>query len=521
MIRITPFGGETPKIDASLLQNGSAQRALDIKLEEGTLLPIRQPRVVEQLTSSAMTIYLNGDDWLSWPAVVNVAPAPIAEDRLYVTGDGAPKIIAGDVTYPLAVPAPSRALIASLGAGTVNPDQSQTILYTYTWVTTLDEESEPAPLSNELLWSQGINVTLTGFIAPPAGRPIDRMRIYRSQTGALGDTLLYLIKERAVSTASFVDISGDNPIQEQLPSLDYNQPPAGLSGLVAMPNGMMAGFVGKRLYFCEPYRPHAWPEKYILTTDYEIVGLGVFGSAVAVMTVGQPYIVAGTAPDTMTMERIEVNLPCVSARGIVDLGYSIAYPSPEGLVTIGTGGAQLVSRALISRDQWQKLKPASFVAGSFAGRYMAAYTAGAVTSVLIIDLTGEQPFITYASDHATAMFNDIATGSLYYVRGAQILEWDAIDSPPGSYTWRSKRFVHGGHINYGVFQADADPLDGAAPAFTARLYADGALKATVTRPNDVCRLPSGFLARVWEVELVSNMKVRAIALASSPSELAL
>ncbi|MGL1400235.1 hypothetical protein ACSTI4_24935, partial [Vibrio parahaemolyticus] len=76
----------------------------------------------------------------------------------------------------------------------------------------------------------------------------------------------------------------------------YNPPPAGLRGLTAMPNGMMAAFDGKDLYFCEPYLPHAWPASYTLTTDFPIVGLGAFGTSLVVMTTGNLYLVSGTAP---------------------------------------------------------------------------------------------------------------------------------------------------------------------------------------------------------------------------------
>lgn len=516
-IRLSSFSGEIPRVDARLLNPSAAQRAVGVKLEEGTLMPLRARALVETLAEPAMTIYLHEGDWLSWAAVVDVVPGPVAADRLYITGDGAPKLRVGGDVYPLAMMRPAAAPGAALVSGTPDPELSSTILYAYTWVTEFDEESEPSSLSNGLLWSPGLSVTLSGFSAVPTGRAIDRMRIYRSQTSALGETQLFLIHERAAGTSNFVDDVDANPVQEQLASLDYNPPPSGLTGLVAMPNGMMAGFVGKRLYFCEPYRPHAWPEKYSLSVDYEIVGLGVFGASLAVMTKGQPYIVAGTAPDTMSMERLEVSLPCIASRGIVDLGFSVAYPSPDGLVVISSSGAQLVSRQLMTRDQWLALNPASFVGGLFSGRYLAAYDTGPGGGIIIVDLTGEQPFITRVEDRADAMYADIRTGTLYMLVDDKIHEWDAIGAEPGTFTWRSKLFVLPGPSNFGAFQADGVAAD--APDFAARIYADGALFATISQLNEMARLPAG-LAREWEVEIESNCKVTAFAFAGSPSELA-
>lgn len=517
-IRIAGFSGEIPRLDARLLANSAAQRAENVKLEEGTLQPLRERALVETLGAAAMTIYLHEEDWLSWAGVVDVVPGPVAADRLYITGDGAPKLRVGVDTYPLAVARPDDAPAVALVSGTIDPDLSSTILYAYTWVTEFDEESEPSTLSNGLLWSPGLSVNVTGFSAVPSGRAIDRMRIYRSQTSALGETILYLIHERAAGTGAFVDDVDANPIQEQLPSLDYNTPPAGLTGLVAMPNGMMAAFVGKRLYFCEPYRPHAWPEKYSLSVDYEIVGLGVFGATLAVMTKGQPYIVSGTAPDTMSMERLEVSLPCIAARGIVDLGFSVAYPSPDGLVVISSGGAQLVSRTLMTRDQWLRMNPASFVAGQFSGRYLASYQLGLVKRIIVVDLTGEQPFITRADDYADSMYTHIGTGALYILQGDDIYEWDPLTADPGAYVWRSKRFVLPAPVNFGAFLAEG--MEALDPSFAARVYADGDLVTTIGAFNAVARLPGGFLATNWEIEVESNCKVTALALGFSPSELA-
>ena len=516
-VKIASFSGEIPRVDARLLGATNAQRAENVKLEDGTLTPLRAKQLVETLPSPAQTIFLNGDDWLSWAMPVNVVPAPIAANRLYVTGDGAPQILANGDTYSLAVPAPTAAPVVALAAGTPDPDLSSTILYAYTWVTAFDEESEPSALSNSLLWSPGLSVNVTGFSAVPAGRAIDRQRIYRSQTSALGETILYLIHERPAGDTDFLDDVDANPIEEQLVSVDYNPPPADLSGLVAMPNGMMAAFVGKSLYFCEPYRPHAWPEKYILSMDYPIVGLGVFGSSLAVLTTGQPYIVSGTAPDTMSMEKLELSLPCIAARGIVDLGFSVAYPSPDGLVVISSSGAQLVSRNLITRDQWQRLAPASFVSGLFSGRYLASYDDGTDTGILIIDLTGDQPFITRVPEAADAMFTRIESGALYMLMGDDIYEWDAPSAAPGLFTWRSKKFVQPADVNFAVFQALG--VAAADPTFAAAIYADGALIATITRLNAVDRLPGGFLAREWEIEVQSNCQLTSLALGFSPTEL--
>ena len=153
------------------------------------------------------TIYLYNGKWLGWENFVNVEPAPVADNRLYVTGDGKPKIIVNGETYDLAVARPTSKVTATV-SGTPDPALSSTVLFAYTWVTEFDEESEPSDLSDGVLWSPSLTITLNGFATAPTNRAINRMRIYRSQTSSLGDTTLYFIAELPASTTSFVYDNG-------------------------------------------------------------------------------------------------------------------------------------------------------------------------------------------------------------------------------------------------------------------------------------------------------------------------
>jgi hypothetical protein len=575
-IRIASFAGEIPKLIPRLLNQNYAQIAQNTKLENGALVPIRRGKYMHRMPFDCKTIYLYNGEWLGWENFVNVEPAPVASDRLYVTGDGKPKIIVGGVTYDLAVARPTSKVTAVV-SGTPDPALSSTVLFAYTWVTEFDEESEPSDLSDGVLWSPSLSITVSGFSAPPTGRAVNRMRIYRSQTSALGQTTLYFIAERAASTANFVYDQATYPMNEVIPSTDYNPPPDDLQGLVSLPNGFMAAFSGKKIYFCERYRPHAWPEKYVMTVDYPIVGLGVFGSAVAVLTQGMPYVMQGTSPDAMTSQRLEVNLPCVSANSIVDLGYSVAYASPQGLVTISQSGAVVASAALMTVDQWKEIQPDSFIAGQYAGRYMVSYNYTDATGIdrrgmVVFDLSGAQPFIVRVSDDADAMYFELGTGRLFLLRNSRdVYEWDAIGEPYGEQVWRSKKFVMQAFTNYGCIMVEGEdvmtsaqkaqemtrnaeiralnrqmldndetggtinalalnmfPLAGSLlqpiseneQSFSVAVYADDQLITTVFHMNTPIPLPSGFTARTWEVEVRGNQMVTAIVLAYTPMDIA-
>jgi len=54
---------------------------------------------------------------------------------------------------------------------------------------------------------------------------------------------------------------------------------------------------------------------------------------------------------------------------------------------------------------------------------------------------------------------------------------------------------------------------------SVNVYADGVLRATVSRVNRMARLPSGFKAQKWEIEVTGDMPVEQVTLATSGAEL--
>lgn len=580
IIKLIGFTGEIPRTQARLLPDQASQRAFNTRLTSGDLQPIRKSRF--QYAFAGMppqgysTIYKHGDDWFGWVGIVNAAPGPVASDRLYYTGDGAPKMWVAGTEYDLAVPAPTAALSAVVSGTPSGAGLSETRLYVYTFVTDFDEESEPCPISNEVVWEDGQIVTLSGFQAAPAGRNITKQRIYRSQSSTSGTTL-YFIAERGASTGNFVDNLPATAINEPLPSLDWNAPPDELEGLIAMPNGMMAAFVGKDLYFCEPYHPHAWPEKYVLTMDYPIVGLGAFGTTIVVATTGNPYLVTGTAPENMQQEKMELNLPCINASGIADLGYAVAYPSNDGLVTVSSAGPVIATSNLFTREAWQRINPATIRAGQNDGRYLAAYRYTDAKNTeysgsIILDLAGRENTLSRTAIYPSAFFYDITESKLFYLDGSSVYEWDAIGEANEIQSWRSKPYILpkpanmgailveadigltddeiaaieaeaaaimaenevlfdapgtlGGEVNaaaVNVFEVNGDilkPVPTVSQTCTVNVYADGELVASVSKLNNMARLPSGFLAQQWEVEVTGDMLVKQVTLAGTGAELA-
>lgn len=561
-IGIANFQGEIPRLHPRLLPENFAQTAVNTRLKDGTISPVRRTRLVDQVTPESLSFVQFNQQWLAFPTMVDAAVGPVAQERLYYTGDGAPKMRVATTVYPLRLnppaAAPSLTLLSAAGA---NPES---VVYCYTFVTGFGEESPPSPLSAAVLVTPSVTVRLTGFSAEPVGRNVTHRRIYRSQTSSTGVTDLYFVAEIPVATTTYDHDIVAQPLQEVLPSADYDPPPDALTGLVSLPNGIMAAFSGRELYFSEPFQPHAWPIKYSLTLDNEIVGLAAFASTLVVLTSVTPYIVQGTHPSNMIMERVDKNMPCLSRRGIVDLGYAAFFPTTEGLGMITGSGSNIITSNLFTRDQWQGLSPDTFVADQYDGRYVFTYVAEAVDQfdcgtpadpgvnvfdggapgplaggstltytfgvfnsvfgiqrVGMIDVSGQEPFFIQSDvDVPTSMYFDAARGDLYMlVNGQDVVQWDSLLSPSSTAIWRSRLYQLPTPISFGAVIVESDENAVGDNTLKCRVYADGQLQREVIVANQIMRLPGNKLSSRWEIEVESNFPISAIRMAGSMEEL--
>lgn len=562
---ITGFKGKVPALHDRALPENFAVEAINARFRSSILEPIGGMTPVANIAGPAATIHLFNGTWLSWSNIVDAVPAPIAENRLYYTGDGAPKVRDAGTIYGLALPAPTGApTVANLSAP--DPALIETCLFSYTFVTSMGEESKPSPASAGLDTATGTVVRINGFSAAPAGRAIVARRIYRSITSAAGVTGFYFVTEIPLATTSFDHNIATLPLGEALPSAGYDTPPDGLLGLTAMPNGMMAAFVGKDVYFCEPYRPHAWPEAYVMTVDYPVVGLCAFGSYLAVLTSGTPYVMQGTHPESMASEKLDAAVPCLSRRGIVDIGMAAYFPSTEGLMQISASGMMNVTASLFTRDQWLGFSPDTISAERQGGSYVFLRTVsafpdyyggsatgwGSTPSDLIggnagmmgyagdfselsggsaasaygqqqlglIETAEKQPFLVDLDGASPlAMHNDTASGNLYMLGadGLTVSLWDDRNAAQPAATWRSKRLTTPFPESFSVLLVKADRKLVLGDTFAARVYANDRLVSTVTKANEPVRIAAA-LAEEWVVEVESSVGIVAVTLAQSVDE---
>lgn len=540
------FKGEIPRLNPRLLPEGAAQTAINCEFASGSLEPLRADAVASTGTG-IVDFYNHNGTFLTFSKRTSVAPGPVATDRLYImaTGEDAKmRVMPAGTEYPLALPTPSAPITVTIEtAATANeptyqvdafgdpvldaagnqivlaeaaPLTVETMIFVHTWVSIFDEESLPSPVSAPLDVTEGSTVRLAFPDGAPVGSRVNRKRVYRSVTSATGTTDYFFIKELNEASGAYVyDPAVDQP-QEVLPSTFYDPPVSGLEGLTAMNNGMMAGFKGKDLYFCEPFQPHAWPSAYSLKTDFPIVGLAAFGNALAVLTTGQPHICNGTAPENMIMDRLEINAPCISAASIVDMGYSALYATNDGIASISTGGAEIVTRNLFTREQWRAMAPANVSAGHYDGAYVFTYTDGEDARTGMLQFS-EGPFFVTTDTVASVLRHDLPTGDLYYSTASGIVEFDLASGAYRALTWRSKLYDVLSHTPFAVLLVEGEALH-EAPAFSAKVYRDGVLFHTITALNSPERLPAG-LGRTWELEITGKVRVTRAVMAGSVEEI--
>ena len=254
--------------------------------------------------------------------------------------------------------------------------------YVYTYVTDWGEESAPSPASELVTVDQNDTVTVVPT-APPGGRNVVGWRLYRSSTTNVGSAY-QLVEDTLAANAildgvvfDYYDIGGltytdskkQSELQESLQTLTWVEPDSRMAGLVGLPNGIMAGYFDKTVCFSEPFAPYAWPIEYQLTTEYRIVGLGVFGQTLVVLTEGNPYYASGADSASMSLQKIESSQSCTSRRTVVSMEGGVVYASPDGLCLAGPDGVSLLTTGAFSREDWQDLDTESAFAGFHEGVY--------------------------------------------------------------------------------------------------------------------------------------------------------
>jgi hypothetical protein len=335
----------------------------------------------------------------------------------------------------------------------------------------------------------------------------------------------------------FVDDFDSRTLLDILVSDEYDAPPENLQGLTGIQNNILVGFVGNTLYFSEPGLPHAWPNRYTTPVGFDIVALAAIAGSLLVLTKGYPYLVAVTDPASgISISRIDVLYPCLSAKSTVTMGYGIVWSTNDGLAVYSpSSGATLITKLLYNNDTWTvDIDPNTVVAEYYGENYFASHSTGSFVFEQDAKVGG---FFVDTGPIFTASWYDTQTGKLYYTSGTlgDVSEWDDLTQPALTMEWKSKVIVTKDMLNLGAARVIADYSTvtstwedevvewnaaltnwNNADEIIFNLWVDKQLIFTTAVNNvDGFRLPTGYRTDTFEVGVEGNVRVRAIHLAET------
>jgi hypothetical protein len=415
--------------------------------------------------------------------------------------------------------------------------------YFYTFVNEYGEESAHSPITDVTAIDINSPVTL-GFSIPPVN--IDGycnptyIRIYRAGSNVKDDGSwegtsadFFLVDEIPFQSGNFTHLE-DTPSDcegESYTLCKSNPPPEDLENITSLPNGVLMGSSGNKLWFSEPWKFHAW--NCFMNLDDCVKAITVSGDSIYVATNGKPYVLdvapmdeEGGCKCCRRIVRIEESAPISCKRSLVTTPTGVLWASDVGLVKMTGGAIQIETHSHMAEDDWQKWYPNDLKAVYYKGAYFGfnsekGFIWHMITGIYSEEFLGENSRFSTLSLTPTAVFKT-EQNILYMVFDGDIYRWDNSDTFM-PYRWRTKLHTEGGLQNYScakvVFEKYLRTLKSPNPV-TFRLYADDKLmfvrNITCGKPF---RLPKGYDALNWEVEIESVEQVNEIHLATSMPEL--
>lgn len=406
--------------------------------------------------------------------------------------------------------------------------------YLVALVTDWGEESEPSPLSEmlELDANDKVQVMRPLLLSGETyqERHITKWRLYRSNTSGTA-AAWQLVAELGMEIHSFLDDKPSSELDSLQPQFTWAAPPYRqdgqhegllkpivgdnpyLRGLRGMPNGIMAGFIDNTVAFCEPYVPYAWPYEYQTTTEFPVVGLGVFGQTLFVGTTGNPYFITGAHSASMSAVKLDSNQSCASGRSIIGVQGGVIYASPDGLCLASHAGVQCITGQLITREDWQLMNPASMFAAEHEGVVYLFY-AGAGGGCLVYD--AESKKMGHVELRASAVWVDRFNDLMYVANDGQVLQcFGEASKRVGVWKTGIRTMPQQGALAWvKAYGAQTEE----APAIV-RLWGDGVLRHTATLTSlEPKRLPAGRWLE-YEIEIESAARLDRVVLCTTTQEL--
>lgn len=391
-----------------------------------------------------------------------------------------------DGTYKLQV----LASVNIIGDYKANPSTTY-MRYCLSYVTAWGEESGRGPIGEIVIRKPGQSVKLKNLTSGIDERGITALRLYRSYSaGGVSDFKMVAELPLAVSTWTseesvksgdvrsysgenyfcitdnsdaefdashwinlenweFLDTTADAELGVTL--LTAPGPPDNLQGLVSLPGGFFAGFAGKEVWFSEPGLPYSWPSKYMMSCKYDVVGLGVSGRDIVVLTTGQPELIAGYDPASMQKSTLSDNQSCLNVQGIASYKRGVVYPSPDGLMLVRGAFTTNLTANYYTVEQWRDLKPENLITEVADGKIYLFFP----SKTLIFNIAEGLQGLRRSSVLAQGVFYSTESDELLIIESDKLKVWSGSDTPLELH-WRSGVFRQEQRMKYNYARVYAD-----------------------------------------------------------------
>lgn len=387
------------------------------------------------------------------------------------------------------------------------------LYYVQSYVMDTGIEGPPSDLSPMVTKYPGQEVVISDLGG--AGTNTKYKRLYRSASTTKQADFFY-VDQIDDATTSYTDIKDASELSEAL--ANYGNPPDGMSGLTVAQGGFAVAFKGKDVYFSEPYLLNTWPAEYAVTTAYEIVGLAVSGNDIIVMTKGNPEMISGYHPSLMRQTKLMLNQACVSKKGICQVGHSVMYPSPDGIVQIAGGQANLITDKFYTKDEWD-IDPDTMIAEVY-DKKLYAFTDSAS---IIFDFDEGLSALTTTDETTTGLWNDLEDDILYMIQSDKVVSWNT-SSTEKRIIWKSKDFQYARPVNWSCarvlasdYPTQTTPTD---LRVKFRVYLAGSQEIEINVTSDKAfRLPIKRPEEVMAIEVYAYNEIYEVAIATSMADL--
>ena len=208
----------------------------------------------------------------------------------------------------------------------------------------------------------------------------------------------------------------------------FSKPAVVFDGLAGVGNGMVFGWAGHILYWCEPGKPDAWPSYYTMNFPADIRDVIPMGGVIGVMTEIGAFRVDGTHPELLQPSD-PIGLEPVRGLHSAKTSRGIAYLSDSGVGLFNLYETSIVSDTAFTESWFAEIDSESSVLIQSDNMLYLFHSDG----VLKLDPTsGTASWSTLSLSGVTAAFIRPDTGGLFVLASGSVYE---VSGGDGDLSW--------------------------------------------------------------------------------------